>query len=43
MQVVLTMVAKRLRLRILPGRAIEIEALNTLWPRYGLPMVLTRI
>jgi cytochrome P450 len=41
MQVVLSMVARRFRLRLLPGHPVDIEALNTLRPRHGLPMVLT--
>jgi cytochrome P450 len=43
MQVVLSMVAKRFRLRLLPGHAVDIEALNTLRPRCGLPMAVTPI
>jgi TolB-like protein len=42
-QLVLLLVAERFQLHLLPDHAVEIEALNTLRPRFGLPMVLTRI
>jgi cytochrome P450 len=43
MQLILATIAQRHKLRLVPGRPVEPEALLSLRPRYGLPMTLHRI
>jgi cytochrome P450 len=42
MQLILATVAQRYKLRLVPGHTVEPEALLSLHPRYGLPMMLER-
>jgi cytochrome P450 len=42
MQLILATIAQRYKLRLVPGRPVEPEALLSLRPRYGLPMTLHR-
>lgn len=42
MQLILATVAQRYKLRLVPGHTVEPEALFSLHPRYGLPMMLER-
>jgi len=39
-QLVLATVARRYRLRVIPGHRVEPEVLLTMRPRHGLPMLL---
>jgi cytochrome P450 len=42
MQLILATIAQRYKLRLVPGHTVEPEALLSLRPRYGLPMMLGR-
>jgi cytochrome P450 len=42
MQLILATIAQRYKLRLVPGHTVEPEALLSLRPRYGLPMMLER-
>jgi cytochrome P450 len=42
LQLVLAAIAQHFRLRPVPGHPVELKALLSLHPRYGLPMTLHR-